>query len=77
MGKHTRYGRYVIDWNKVRDFVVPDLTGFTVRTPTPKGWELDDFSAIADCSVCPLISASTVCQANNHIELEDGKVHSK
>jgi large subunit ribosomal protein L41 len=31
MGRHTKKGGYVIDWNKVRTFVVPDLENFNVR----------------------------------------------
>jgi len=31
MGRHTKYGGYVIEWNKVRTYVVPDLTDFKVR----------------------------------------------
>ncbi|KAI6781009.1 uncharacterized protein J7T54_003151 [Emericellopsis cladophorae] len=27
MGRHTKYGTYQIDWNKVRTYVVPDLSG--------------------------------------------------
>lgn len=30
MGRHTKRGGYIIDWNKVRTYVVPDLEGFTV-----------------------------------------------
>lgn len=30
MGRHTKNGGYLVDWNKVRTFVVPDLEGFTV-----------------------------------------------
>ena len=32
-GHHTKYGGYVIDWNKVRTYVVPPLDGFKVRFP--------------------------------------------
>lgn len=28
VGAHTEYGGYVVDWRKVRNFNVPDLTGF-------------------------------------------------
>jgi len=28
MGRHTKYGGYVVDYSKVRTYVVPDLTGF-------------------------------------------------
>lgn len=31
MGRHTKRGGYLIDWNKVRTFVVPDLENFSVR----------------------------------------------
>ncbi|ORZ27789.1 mitochondrial ribosomal protein L27-domain-containing protein [Lobosporangium transversale] len=31
MGRHTKRGRYVIEWEKVRSFVVPDLTDFKVN----------------------------------------------
>lgn len=30
MGRHTKYGGYVLDYKKVRTFVVPDLTDFKV-----------------------------------------------
>jgi len=30
MGRHTKHGGYVIDRNKVRTYVVPDMTGFEV-----------------------------------------------
>jgi large subunit ribosomal protein L41 len=33
MGSHTKYGTYKIDWNKVRTYVVPDMTGFDVSEP--------------------------------------------
>ncbi|KAJ2786099.1 60S ribosomal protein L27, mitochondrial [Coemansia javaensis] len=49
MGRHTKHGSYVIDLDKVRTFVVPDLTGcelkpyvshrsnkFKVDAPTPE-----------------------------------------
>ena len=36
MGRHTKYGGYVIDWNKVRTYVVPPgLDTFKVRRPCP------------------------------------------
>ncbi|KAH7040293.1 putative ribosomal protein [Microdochium trichocladiopsis] len=28
MGRHTKYGGYVVDYSKVRTYVVPDLTDF-------------------------------------------------
>ncbi|KXJ96745.1 mitochondrial ribosomal protein L27-domain-containing protein [Microdochium bolleyi] len=28
MGRHTKYGGYVVDYSKVRTYVVPDLKGF-------------------------------------------------
>ncbi|KAF9163403.1 hypothetical protein DFQ27_001176 [Actinomortierella ambigua] len=28
MGRHTKRGGYVIEWEKVRSFVVPDMTDF-------------------------------------------------
>ncbi|KAG0358110.1 mitochondrial ribosomal protein L27-domain-containing protein [Gamsiella multidivaricata] len=28
MGRHTKRGGYLIEWEKVRSFVVPDLTDF-------------------------------------------------
>jgi len=32
MGTHTKYGGYIIDWNKVRTYVVPkNLSDFKVR----------------------------------------------
>jgi hypothetical protein len=30
MGRHTKYGTYVIQWEKVRTYVVPPLEGFKV-----------------------------------------------
>ncbi|GIZ44824.1 hypothetical protein CKM354_000801100 [Cercospora kikuchii] len=30
MGRHTKWGGYVIDWNKVRTYVCPDLTNFNL-----------------------------------------------
>ena len=30
MGSHTKYGTYIVDYNKVRTYVVPDLEGFKV-----------------------------------------------
>ena len=31
MGRHTKYGGYIIEWNKVRTYVCPNLEGFKVR----------------------------------------------
>lgn len=30
MGTHTKWGTYMIDWRKVRTYVVPDLKDFKV-----------------------------------------------
>ena len=30
MGRHTKYGGYIIDFAKVRTYVCPDLEGFEV-----------------------------------------------
>ncbi|PHH61365.1 hypothetical protein CDD81_443 [Ophiocordyceps australis] len=30
MGRHTKHGGYVIEWDKVRTYVVPDLTDFNL-----------------------------------------------
>ncbi|KAI8364183.1 mitochondrial ribosomal protein L27-domain-containing protein [Blakeslea trispora] len=30
MGRHTKNGGYLVDWNKVRTFVVPDLENFAL-----------------------------------------------
>jgi large subunit ribosomal protein L41 len=30
MGRHTKWGGYIIDWKKVRTYVCPDLSGFQV-----------------------------------------------
>ena len=32
MGRHTKYGGYVIEWEKVRTYVVPDMKDFKVRS---------------------------------------------
>jgi large subunit ribosomal protein L41 len=31
MGRHTKWGGYVVDYKKVRTYVCPDLAGFNVR----------------------------------------------
>lgn len=31
MGRHTKRGGYIIEWNKVRTYVCPSLDGFKVR----------------------------------------------
>lgn len=31
MGRHTKYGGYIIEWEKVRTYAVPDLKAFPVR----------------------------------------------
>lgn len=31
MGRHNKYGGYLVDWNKVRTYVVPDLKDFKAR----------------------------------------------
>ncbi|KAL2106504.1 hypothetical protein VUR80DRAFT_6650 [Thermomyces stellatus] len=28
MGRHTKHGRYIIEWEKVRTYAVPNLEGF-------------------------------------------------
>ena len=33
MGRHTKYGGYLIDWAKVRTYAVPSLEGFKVCSP--------------------------------------------
>ena len=32
MGRHTKHGGYIVEWNKVRTYVCPPLEGFKVRT---------------------------------------------
>lgn len=32
MGRHTKHGRYIIEWEKVRTYAVPNLEGFKVRS---------------------------------------------
>ena len=34
MGRHTKYGGYVIEWHKVRTYVCPSLDGFKVSSLT-------------------------------------------
>ncbi len=37
MGRHTKYGGYVIEWNKVRTYAVPqNLKDFKVRISDPR-----------------------------------------
>ena len=31
MGRHTKWGGYIVDYKKVRTYVCPDLAGFNVR----------------------------------------------
>ena len=33
MGRHTKYGGYIIEWEKVRTYAVPDLSDFQVGAP--------------------------------------------
>ena len=35
MGRHTKYGGFVVEWNKVRTYVVPPLEGFKVCRVSP------------------------------------------
>jgi large subunit ribosomal protein L41 len=36
MGRHTKYGGYIIEWSKVRTYVVPqNLSESKVRLPDP------------------------------------------
>ncbi|KXL49000.1 hypothetical protein M433DRAFT_8284 [Acidomyces richmondensis BFW] len=46
MGRHTRFGGYIINWGKVRTYVCPDLTGFSLTPFVTKRIERrrDDFS---------------------------------
>jgi hypothetical protein len=37
MGRHTKHGGYIIDWNKVRTYVCPSLEGFKVRFSSSPG----------------------------------------
>ncbi|KAM3498481.1 hypothetical protein MY10362_008202 [Beauveria mimosiformis] len=55
MGRHTRYGGYVIEWNKVRTYAVPDLkdfklTPFVSRQVYP---ESGDYKGLAKGSADP------------------------
>ena len=46
MGRHTKYGGYIIEWNKVRTYPVPPLEGFTVSSSLIAAiwrWTLEDF----------------------------------
>jgi large subunit ribosomal protein L41 len=42
MGRHTKYGGYVIEWKKVRTYVVPPLADFKVGC---RGWIVRDEGA--------------------------------
>lgn len=33
MGSHTKHGGYIINYNKVRNYVCPDLSDFNVCVP--------------------------------------------
>ncbi|KAG2176805.1 hypothetical protein INT44_007469 [Umbelopsis vinacea] len=43
MGRHTKRGGYLVDWKKVRTYIVPDMTDFTLapyvsrKTTPPHG----------------------------------------
>ena len=37
MGRHTKHGGYVVDWEKVRTYVAPDLKDFAV-SPLGGAW---------------------------------------
>jgi hypothetical protein len=52
MGRHTKRGGYLIDWNKVRTFVVPDLTDFTVS--------IRPLAAFPECQISYLLSTLAV-----------------
>ncbi|PVU97144.1 hypothetical protein BB559_002132 [Furculomyces boomerangus] len=30
-GRHTKHGSYVVEWSKVRTYVVPDMTDFKLK----------------------------------------------
>ena len=38
MGKHTKFGGYLVDYKKVRTYVCPDLAGFNVRKISSEFW---------------------------------------
>ena len=38
MGRHTKYGGYLIEWEKVRTYAVPSLENFKVRFPPSLLW---------------------------------------
>lgn len=42
MGRHTKHGGYIIDWNKVRTYVCPPLEGFKVSCSSAGRRELGD-----------------------------------
>ncbi|KAL2890033.1 50S ribosomal protein YmL27 [Ceratocystis lukuohia] len=50
MGRHTKYGGYIIEWEKVRTYAVPDLRGFklTPFVPTAIQPELHKYAGIPD-----------------------------
>ncbi|RPA95563.1 hypothetical protein L873DRAFT_1837101 [Choiromyces venosus 120613-1] len=39
MGRHTKHGQYIIEWDKVRTYVVPDLKGFELMPFVTKKME--------------------------------------
>ncbi|KAF1984197.1 hypothetical protein K402DRAFT_145914 [Aulographum hederae CBS 113979] len=52
MGRHTKRGKYIIEWAKVRTYVVPDLSAFKLspfvtkkiekpEAVTDGGWRID------------------------------------
>ena len=42
MGRHTKYGGYIVDFNKVRTYVVPDLSDFYVSIEKNEYERLDE-----------------------------------
>ncbi|KAI1457029.1 50S ribosomal protein YmL27 [Annulohypoxylon moriforme] len=43
MGRHTKHGGYVVDWSRVRTFVVPtNLEKFKVASPLPPSLQMQE-----------------------------------
>jgi large subunit ribosomal protein L41 len=50
MGRHTKYGGYIVEWNRVRTYVVPEgLAQSKVRCPLLAGWETLDSPWPLEC----------------------------
>jgi hypothetical protein len=72
MGRHTKRGGYLIDWNKVRTYVVPDLTDFNVSV----NFSFNSF-ALNIPKLTHSIVALTICLKKDHPSTRTRSFYSK